>query len=519
MKAVVSMLGSILIMNFALACPSGAEIATMAEAQDVAANWVALTMHNEGSWGRFTEAEVHSVKPILRDGLPVGYYCQISPTGHVVVGLHKGLPPVIAHSTSSSVDPAASEGLPEILRRRMGYDVDAIEEKLGPVEKVGTADFVASFGIDYSRQWDELTVDPESYKRMLAADIDMKTGPYTAGTSLVTANWTQGEPFNWRCPSPGPESDCDDPYCAVGCVGLAAAQIVHYWNWPPYWLTPAHTFHWWEMPDSLSIDSDPAETFAVGDLCFIVSDVIETEFCSGGDSGPCASGAYVTDMMDGYPDLTYDTPNLDVRYSFPHPPIPPETWFAMIQDEINGFRPIQYRIVGHSVVIDGWRIQGGIKQYHANCGWGGYCPEDMLPGQCHPEDGSNTWYTLDELIWSDWEDEFMVTHILPSTSLTTLLGLFGIGNYPVNILLPYRYFYAYEYTGYDITFAAGQYLQCRADVNITCTGNPGQSIRFYGDVSGLGETHIYNRGRPTRGLRIDDGAIAIYPNGTLHLYE
>jgi len=512
------MLGSILIISFVLACPSGAELATLAEAQDVAANWVTLTIRNEGGWGKFSDAAVHSTVPLVRDGVVVGYYCQISPAGHVVVGLHKGLPPVVAHSTSSNLDPAATEGLPEILRRRMGHDVDAIEAKLGPVEEASTADFAASFGIDYSSEWEELAAEPDVYTGILESGKPARTGPYAAGTWLLTASWSQGDPYDRRCPPPGPESDCDRDHCVVGCVGLAAAEIVHYWKWPPYWITPAHTFHWWEMPDSIDEYSDPAEIFAVGDLCFIVADVIETEFCSGGESGPCASGAYVTDMIDGYPDLTYDTPNLDVRYPFPQDPLPPETWFAMIQDEINGFRPIQYRIVGHSVVIDGWRIQGSTRQYHVNCGWGGYCG-DPPAENCNPDVGSNTWFTLDELLWSDWEDEFMVTHILPSTSLTTLLGLFGIGNYPVNILFPYRYFYAYEYTGYDITFAAGQYLQCRADVNITCTGNPGQSIRFYGDVSGLGETHIYNRGRPTRGLRIDDGAIAIYPSGTLHLYE
>jgi hypothetical protein len=399
----------------------------------------------------------------------------------------------------------------------MAHDIDAIEARLGPVEDVAPEDFASAFGYDYSNTWAELAVEPGTYARRLLSGQGA-LGEYIEGQYLVTASWKQGYPYNIYCPEPGPDNDCDRDNCSVGCVGLAAAQITHYWKWPPYRLVPSVDFHWWDMPDSIDGNSDPAEISAVANLCYTVADVVETDFCSGGESGPCASAADVYDMEDAYPALRYDVPDVTWRYVFGSPPIPADTWFAMIQDEINDFRPIQYRIEGHSVVIDGWRIQGGIKQYHVNCGWANICPSDLVPDMCNPAVGSNTWYTLDDLLWSDWEDEYMVTFIVPEPSLYSILG-FTSDDYPCDLAFPYRYFDDYQYTGDNAWFEAGQYLQCRADVNITCTGSAGEAITFYGSVAGNGATRLYNRGDTTRGIRVNEGAIAIYPNGTLHLYE
>ena len=113
---------------------------------------------------------------------------------------------------------------------------------------------------------------------------------------------------------------------------------------------------------------------------------------------------------------------------------------------------MQYRIPGHSVVADGWRITypGGqtLREYHINYGWGWL-------GNC---DGCDTWYELDEIFGGNPDDEYMLEQIYPDVALGPLLS----GVYGLNLPFPYRYFDR-DTLGLNATFAAGQHLQSRSE--------------------------------------------------------
>ncbi len=50
--------------------------------------------------------------------------------------------------------------------------------------------------------------------------------PMSGQGPLLTTNWHQGEPYNNYCPMG------DGGRCLVGCVALAAAQVMRYHRWP-----------------------------------------------------------------------------------------------------------------------------------------------------------------------------------------------------------------------------------------------------------------------------------------------
>jgi hypothetical protein len=151
-----------------------------------------------------------------------------------------------------------------------------------------------------------------------------------------------------------------------------------------------------------------------------------------------------------------------------------------------------------------------IRMYHINYGWSGNYGE----GSCwdpYRDAGipSNTWYTAYALPCA--EDTDMIAGIQPDVSLNALLGPI-YGNNPS---FPYRYVNV-DASGTDVTFSAGQLIQFLPGVDIVCTSAGAGAITFYG--SPTLHTRFFARGDRTKGVRIENGGIALYRGGGVRLY-
>lgn len=163
----------------------------------------------------------------------------------------------------------------------------------------------------------------------------------------------------------------------------------------------------------------------------------------------------------------------------------------MVKDQLSVNRPIQYRIMGHSIVLDGWRewYYGSYQpEYHMNYGWA---------------NENNAWYAMDGLHQvvdtANWTHEYMIVGIAPDPSLE------GTVNGPVLTLpFPYRYIDR-DCAGSYAAFQAGQKIQFLPGVTLYCTEG---MVRF----DGTPDAHsVLYTPEPNRGIEIHKGAIVMHP--------
>ena len=491
----------ILIASFAamvLITPALARTVNMDEAINVANNWIALTLQKKGNWGGSDMAVIGEVQELKRGQRTLGYFCPVLPKGYIIISLRKELAPVKACSETSNINPECDDGVAKLIKDSMERVINKIEKEVGPIYSVRTRNLNDFLKIDYSASWAKLSKDVKVFEQELESDVgDLN---YNEGEILHTPNWHQGDPYNRDCPTPPDGDDCTQPRCVVGCVATAAAQIMRYWYWPPRGVGSGwdDSYDWVNMPDDVTGTSPTAQINAVAELCYEIGVAVGMDYCAGDE---CASSAETDDIeavFEQYYRYSDSCCRLD-RTDYTA-----EGWFNEIKIQLNGNQPTQYRIPGHSTVVDGWRELGDAKQYHINCGWAGGHPDKP----CWEDyTDTNIWYTLDAIPCSDPDDEYMMVNIFPGVSLTHSLS----GTYFLWPPFPYRYFNR-DASGSSATFDAGQYLQFLPNIVVTSTGN----IKFYGATSL--ETRFFTRGDTSAGVRIDNGGISMYSGGKVKFY-
>jgi hypothetical protein len=272
---------------------------------------------------------------------------------------------------------------------------------------------------------------------------------------------------------------------------------MRYWCWPPYGVPAGwnDSYDWVNMPLGATSSSPQVAIDAVAELSSEVGIAVGMNYCSGVGEHACESSATTSNMVGVY--SAYFRYHPGCGYLL-RPSWDPVTWFQFIKDQMNLNRPIQYRVVGHSIVCDGWREIGGapLRQYHMNYGWGG---------------GATTWYSLDSLHLGNPAEEYMVINIVPVTHI----GASPAGTYTLDTSFPYRYF-DLDAAGTVATFNAGQYLQSLPGIKVTCAAGTGNNVRFLG--ASTANTRIFTRGDISKGIRIQDGGIKLQPNGGFKLY-
>ena len=505
-RCIVALIACLMVIG--LAPPTGATapgsgLVSHEEARAVAENWIALIIHHQGNWGGALAAHVREVAELRHGGRVVGYLSRIAPHGFVATSLRRELEPVKAYSTTSDMGEDDGQGMADVIKGGMARILEAVEGKLGPIAAAEGRDLESILEINYRPVWDELGGSPSAFAMRLASGEAVPR--YAGGRVLLTSSWHQNDPYNRWCPALVGSQACN--HAVVGCIATAGAQIMRYWNWPPYGEgSPYNDWYDWNlMPDTLTVDSFTRQVDAVAELC------MEVGVAAGMDYGCSESSAWLADkpgrdMLDAYEDhfRYHDGANMVSRGS-----TFASQWFNLIKADINQDRPIQYAIKtsslfgGHSMVCDGWQEVGSTRQYHMNYGWG---PSVKCDGHA-----CDWWYTLDALYHSDDRRlEMMLLGIRPETALgSTVSGAYAPAAFP------YRYFDR-NATGINASFDAGHFLQFLPGVKVTCRGMGYDKIQFRGWSNA--NSRLFTRGDSGAGVRIYSGHIYLFGGGSIKLH-
>ncbi|MFH2035677.1 MAG: C10 family peptidase [Candidatus Zixiibacteriota bacterium] len=396
MKNIVILTIIMFLLGFATH-PSFAAMLEKPDADRVCSNWLSYIVNGRGDWAGSLSPSISLSIPIEVEGITVAYAYNIEPDGYIIVSLPEELAPIKAYSPHGKYDPNRPTGLPAILYEDYTNKLDIISNN----EEISYDDEVSLANENQKRLRSLLLLPKEEYVAYLAGKSDDKAE--TVGP-LIATEWHQGAPYNNYCPIG------DGGRTAVWCVSTALSQIMWYHQWPPagfgginyYWngdgscggsspglMLSANFFDKYEWGD--------LSTPNVAEICEEVGKAYSVDY------GVCYSFGSPNNVLTLLPNnFAYSS---DVvrrnRNSYNA-----ATWFAVIQNEINANRPIQYYIYDHAIVCDGWATDVGVNYYHMNYGWGG---------------GANGWYAIDNLYcnWAgcNYTNEYMFINIVPDKSI------------------------------------------------------------------------------------------------------
>lgn len=204
---------------------------------------------------------------------------------------------------------------------------------------------------------------------------------------LLKTTWAQGKPFNEQCPTKK-DKDGVERHCPVGCVALALAQIMKYYNYPEMgqgsktykplfgggelsanfgetkYLWDKMRDNYFSLASYRNYSDDEAD--AVSTLCFHVGVSVGMMYQLSGSSA-FAYGNIPRDMVENF---RYDGEK--IRY-LKRADYTKEQWMDLIFTELSEGRPVFYSgnspaQGGHAWVVDGYNATGEV---HINWGWRG----------------------------------------------------------------------------------------------------------------------------------------------------
>jgi uncharacterized protein (TIGR02145 family) len=222
-------------------------------------------------------------------------------------------------------------------------------------------------------------------------------------TEMGNIHWNQTQYYNEQCPQAGgthpPALTGYGGRVPAGCVAVAMAQIMKFWQWPSNGngsnsytdpsnpatqcgqLDPSYgsqsanfsnaSYVWSSMPNSLS-----ATNTEVAEIIRHAGVSVDMDYAY------CGSGAYDIDARDAFVNNFKFSSTADMRdaswYSW-------STWEEMIVAELDSWHPVYYRGEsdagsGHAFVSYAYNYVNPYYLFKFNWGWGG--------------SGNGTWYTV-----------------------------------------------------------------------------------------------------------------------------
>ncbi|MBD3333981.1 MAG: hypothetical protein GF355_00525 [Candidatus Eisenbacteria bacterium] len=496
---------------------ASAELVTPAEARLAAENYLQMTVAREGSWGDHAGARIRTVAPFVRHDRTLGYFCPVEPEGYLIVSLYHEMAPVRAYSPGPDLDPAAETGMAELLKDRLEMHLASIRDALGR-DPSPAEDFSAIMPKSFRSAWATLldpAFDPARYRR--AEKVRSPGMDYQEGETLIETVWHQRPPYNDQCPDDGcswPGYGYYNTNVRVGCGGVAGAQILRYYNWPPYgegshygvaydWPNMGAEYIWDDplgdflvrWPDSGYSPATQEQIDAVALISRKIGLAMQTDYGCGGSS------VYDDNVAPAFEDYFFMYEGIEYKRAEDYTV---DEYWQRLKAEFNINRPVFYGITNHFIVGDGWREDdiGGDVVYmiHVEYGWAGT---------------NNGWWPLQEIPESSWSDERFWRYIAPEPIVGTLDGIYGF-----DPLFPYRYFYK-DLSGFSAEFMAGQYLQVlKSGFLLTNEGVTAMdNIIFRGSPPDRA-TLLYLSGDPEgeSRIRVDDGALKILAGGQMAIY-
>jgi len=310
---------------------------------------------------------------VTMNGNPSFHVFNGSPDGFVIVSACSLTSPILGYSETGTFH---VESIPDGLTYFFdgyGQSVDYAEEHLHE------ADF------EIAREWENL----ERYGQTQVTKTDVVL-------PMIATHWDQGCYYNASCPKDdyGP---CGNAY--AGCVATSMAQVMKYWNYPEhgtgthtYNCPPygdlfadfgAATYHWEEMPESLSENNLDVSTLIYH--CGVSVNMFYNAYGSG------ALHQSISPALTAYFGYAPST-NLQ-RDNFTY-----DQWVDKIHEALDAGTPILYGASseagsGHAFILDGYDTNGLI---HINWCWGGQLDGYFSVDNFHT--GSQQWTLVQKMV-------------------------------------------------------------------------------------------------------------------------
>ncbi|MCF8367030.1 MAG: C10 family peptidase, partial [Bacteroidales bacterium] len=280
------------------------------------------------------------------------YIYNLHDEGFLILSAWDGTIPVLGFSTERAIELSAKDlppGFAEIIKNYESEILYAINHNLEANSEI-------------SEQWKKW-LNPSK-----ALQDDSSVSP------LLSTAWNQSCYYNALCPE---DEASPNGYCGhvpAGCVALAMAQVMKYWNHPvsgsgshsysisPYGLQWADfentTYQWENMPTNLGNSNTDVAT-----LIYHCAVSVDMQF------DPSGSGASTSLARNSL--INYFGYNEEAQY-FLKDNYQDSEWESMLRAELDIQRPVIYRgngTGGHAWVCDGYAAD---NYFHMNWGWGGY---------------------------------------------------------------------------------------------------------------------------------------------------
>lgn len=299
--------------------------------------------------------------------VPAMYAFNVADNGFVVVSACDATEPILAYAPEGSI-------APEDINPSCKWLLDSYAKLI-----CQNQNYEAKASAQAKAMWNELYAET-------------KTVDLTKAGVLVQTKWDQGENY-------GPTYNAFSPklngkYCYAGCVAVAMAQIIKYWNYPVVggnsdssfysysWTTgnttlrykfavDSNKFVYDSMPNKLTTNSEWNHIRAIAKLMYACAVTVDMDF------SPEGSGAQSWKVKRAFwrwfrysPEVAYKT----------HDGVNDALWVEMLTDEITTHqRPVYYsgydntsggRDAGHAWVVCGQSAADNTK-FYINWGWGG----------------------------------------------------------------------------------------------------------------------------------------------------
>lgn len=219
-------------------------------------------------------------------------------------------------------------------------------------------------------------------QKMISQSQETRSYPSSVEPLLGNIAWRQltnesypyadcSKVYNKFCPNINTNMQYLCGHAVAGCVAIAVAQIMRYWEWPyaadvPTTIggsTKVKKFYDWSlMPSTLSNSSTMAEVDMTAGFIRDIGYDLDMDY---GES----SGTTDDDALSTFENFGYDENTLNLRAKWKT-----AGWTNILHSEIAAGRPVYYSgssstlcIGGHAFVLDGY---DAYDLYHVNLGWG-----------------------------------------------------------------------------------------------------------------------------------------------------
>ncbi len=337
------------------------------------------------------------------DTEPLVYIIELEPEGFIVVSADDSIGPIVAYSNKGKFPTLDSEdNVPlKMLRRDIKSRLEMMRSSQGPVEALAIANI---------EQWDLLEYSDDAILEQVAAET-YKQWPQGDDDGWLDTAWHQGGKYggsiyNASCP---PDPVTPSNKCVAGCVAIAMAQVVNYFEYPSTIvfsdsdnylshneLHEPERLIWIdlnpdgqnEFPSVFQYEYDPSMWYinynengvqpsdqTISDLIFGCGVLTEMDYSDEGSG--TSSTSIATALIDGLGYASADIMEPDIDSEF----------YDVLRSNMKNGQPaiVSVRVddstVGHAIVCDGYRDNG---MYHLNYGWGSEDPCEI----------SRMWYCL-----------------------------------------------------------------------------------------------------------------------------